>query len=147
LSFSSNEAKDNTFECKLDSAGWEACGSPRNYTQLAVGAHHFEVRAKVLGAEDPSPATRDWTVKPPETEITTFARPGPSSNEGTLYFRSPNDPEATFQCKFDSQNWAACTNGRHYTLIDFGEHTIQVKAIDLGSEDPTPAIWKFTRTH
>ncbi len=52
------------FECQLDAGGFIPCGSPQNYSSLALGAHTFEVRATdFTGNTDPTPATRTWTVR------------------------------------------------------------------------------------
>lgn len=51
-----------TFECSLDGAAFTACTSPRTYSGLPPGAHHFEVRAVTAAGPDPTPAVRDWTV-------------------------------------------------------------------------------------
>lgn len=58
-----------SFECRLDSAPWAACASPRRLDGLSGGRHRFEVR--LAGAlADPTPAGRDWTV-----ELQTVATP------------------------------------------------------------------------
>ena len=61
--FSSNEV-GSTFQCSLDTAPWEACSSPKEYTGLAQGQHAFEVRAiNTAGEAAPTPAEAAWTVR------------------------------------------------------------------------------------
>jgi len=62
FAFSSNEA-GSAFQCSLDTAPWEACTSPKEYTGLAQGPHTFQVRAiNAAGEIDPTPAEAAWTV-------------------------------------------------------------------------------------
>jgi hypothetical protein len=143
--FSANETAHTSFECNLDGAGWVACANPKSYSQLALGNHTFQVRAVTLAAPDPTPATATWTVIRPETTITA----GPHNSTSTtanVYFNSPNDPEATFQCRFDGAEWVPCTNPKAYSGIAKGSHTVYVRAVDLGAEDQSPATWSWTRT-
>jgi hypothetical protein len=66
FSFNSSES-GSTFECKLDSAAFASCASPKSYSGLSVGAHTFSVQATdAAGNVDPSPASRTWTVQAPE---------------------------------------------------------------------------------
>lgn len=52
-----------TFECRLDGGAWEACDSPKAYTDLALADHTFEVRSSSVGGlTDQSPASVTWTV-------------------------------------------------------------------------------------
>ena len=62
FAFSASEP-GSTFECSLDGAAFEACGSP-NRERVKKGRHSFEVRAVSLGGvPDSSPAVDAWKVK------------------------------------------------------------------------------------
>ena len=55
-----------SFECSLDGGAYGACGSPRSYANLAVGAHTFSARATdAAGNLDPTPAEWSWTIEAP----------------------------------------------------------------------------------
>jgi len=79
FAFTATEA-GSTFECKLDSATWAGCTSPKGLSGLALGSHTFSARAKdAAGNVDTTPATRSWTVEAepqPEPE----PEPEPSEN-------------------------------------------------------------------
>src|SRR4051795_5616827 len=65
-SFGFTSETDATFECRIDSAPWAACGSPRALSGLGVATHTFDVRAHdAAGNVDPTPATRTWTITAP----------------------------------------------------------------------------------
>jgi hypothetical protein len=63
FAFGASEA-GSTFECRLDDGDLAQCTSPRTMSNLAPGAHTFEVRAvDAAGNADPSPARRTWHVQ------------------------------------------------------------------------------------
>src|SRR5919112_1322145 len=67
FTFSSSEPS-STFECRLDGAAYTACTSPKSYSNLPAGSHNFAVRAVDAAANnDPTPATRSFTVGAPTT--------------------------------------------------------------------------------
>ena len=63
FTFSANEP-DATFDCALDAGDFVDCtSSQQSYSNLAVGAHTFQVVATdAAGNIDPTPASRNWTV-------------------------------------------------------------------------------------
>ena len=147
--FSSDEA-GSTFRCKLDSGAWEACTSPKAYSNLALGAHTFSVEATdPSGNVDATPAGRSFAVvdqTAPETSIT--AGPGAGSTiasaSPSFSFTSP-EPDAAFECKLDAGAWAACASPRALTSLGDGSHTFSVRAKDAaGNTDPTPDGRTFT---
>lgn len=50
------------FQCRLDSAGFSSCGSPKSYRSLRRGSHRFRVRAIADGVTGPVAEYR-WTIK------------------------------------------------------------------------------------
>jgi hypothetical protein len=75
--------------------------------------------------------------------------PTGSVTETTQSFTfSSSDPEATFECRFDSTDdadFAPCTSPYEVTDLSLGEHTFDVRAFNsMGNFDPTPATRTFT---
>jgi chitodextrinase len=63
FTFSANEP-DATFDCALDAGDLVDCTSSQSYSDLAAGAHTFQVVATdAAGNTDPTPAQRIWTVR------------------------------------------------------------------------------------
>lgn len=60
--FKAEPAAGAKFECKLDSAKWASCRSPKTYKKLKVGRHTFRVRATASGLTGPAAASK-FTVK------------------------------------------------------------------------------------
>ncbi|MBX3055537.1 MAG: right-handed parallel beta-helix repeat-containing protein [Anaerolineae bacterium] len=84
----------STFQCSLDGAPFTACTSPASYTNLALGAHEFRVRATdAEGNVEPTPAGHIWTILAPvdcgapvvfAVSIDAWVDQGsPTSNKGT----------------------------------------------------------------
>jgi hypothetical protein len=81
LTFTATEA-GASFECKLDSASWSGCASPKALSGLAVGLHTFSVRSEdAAGNVDATPASRSWTVEAePQPEPEPEPEPEPSES-------------------------------------------------------------------
>jgi myo-inositol-hexaphosphate 3-phosphohydrolase len=155
FTFTANEP-GSTFFCKLD-AGLEAgCTSGISYSNLALGTHHFEVRAKdPAGNFDQSPATWDWTITssppsdttPPDTTITS-GPPTPTTSTSASFTFTASESGSTFLCELDAGTFAACASGVSYSgLAANSSHHFEVKAKDAaGNIDQTPATWDWTIT-
>jgi len=132
--FEFESSKENsTFECNLDSLGWDPCISPYNYSELSEALHVFEVRAiDEFGNVDESPAVHDWTVDhtPPETTIT--GNPDDPTEDRTAVFSFvSNEANSTFECKLDNGGWEACTSPKTYNAIPEGNHDFSVRGTDI----------------
>ena len=146
FTFSSPDA-GATFECKVDSGSYSACGSPKTTAQLADGSHTFRVRAKdAAGNFDAPPAVRKFTVDttPPETTIDSGPRGTINDPTPTFTFSSP-DAGATFECKVDSGSYSACSSPVTTAHLTDGSHVLSVRATDpVGNTDATPATRTLT---
>jgi hypothetical protein len=135
------------FECKLDSAAFQACASPKSYTGLSDGAHSFQVRAKnFIGEVDESPARRDWTIGtgPPDTTLTSGPQGSVSSSAAEFRFTS-SDATAGFECRLDQAAFAACGSPQTYSGLSDGPHSFEVRAKNLsGRVDDSPAHRDWT---
>jgi outer membrane protein OmpA-like peptidoglycan-associated protein len=136
-----------TFECKLDSGDWAACTSPDALTGLDDGDHTLQIRATdAAGNVESSPAVVHWTVDTgsPSTHLTSAPAALVASSSASVAFTSA-DPHATFECKLDSGDWAACTSPHALTGLADGDHTLQVRATDAaGNVESTPAVAHWT---
>ena len=147
ITFTANEV-DTTFECRLDTAAFAACTSPWTVGPLADGPHTIEVRAIDLAGNVEAPArSHSWTVdtSTPDTTLTDPPTGDVSATEATFTFSSPATPPATFECALDEAPFTACTSPHVVTALDEGEHTFEVRAVNvLGVVDPTPAFATWT---
>ena len=149
FTFSSSEP-DGSFECKLDAGAFAACGSPETLAALGDGAHTFHVRATDQAANtDPTPASRDFTVDTTPPDTTIDSGPSGTTNDTTPTFGFSSSDPGTFECRFDSAAFGACSGpdathtaaSAHAT----GVHTFEVRATDAaGNTDATPANRTFT---
>ena len=53
--------------------------------------------------------------------------------------------QATFECRVDAAEWAACSSPKFYENVPDGSHVFEVRALDpLGNPDETPDTRAFT---
>ncbi|MCB0865956.1 MAG: carboxypeptidase regulatory-like domain-containing protein [Solirubrobacterales bacterium] len=148
FAFTSNEG-GSTFECKLDSGGFQSCTSPQQLSGLANGSHTFSVRATdANGNVDGSPATRTFTVAidstPPDTVIDSGPEGTITTDSGSFAFHS-TESGSTFECKLDSGSYGSCTSPYALSALANGSHTFSVRATDgAGNTDPSAATRTFT---
>lgn len=136
-----------SFECKLDTAEFNACPNPKDYSGLSEGAHTFQVRAIDSASNpDPTPAAFTWTVDttPPDTLLNEHPTGITNSPAANFTFSSP-DLTANFECKLDTAQFGVCVSPKDYANLSEGFHTFQVRAIDPASNaDATPIAFTWT---
>jgi large repetitive protein len=149
--FDFNSEELATFECSLDGAAFTACTDPMTYTDLALGTHTLQVRAKDrAGNVDPTPAEYTWIITAPpdttspETTIVSGPPTESSSAEATFDFSSSESP-VTYECSLDGGAFVACNDPVTFQGLSEGPHTLAVRAVDAaGNRDSTPATYTWT---
>ncbi|MFV0318709.1 MAG: Ig-like domain repeat protein [Microthrixaceae bacterium] len=114
-------------------------------TGLADGEHTLRVQAQSTGGTDGPIGQERFRVetKAPQTTIT--ARPAAITNDDTATFEFTADETATFECRLDGAGWQECDSPRNLSGLTDGNHTFEVRAIDLADKvDETPANWTWT---
>ncbi|MBN9684843.1 MULTISPECIES: Ig-like domain-containing protein [unclassified Corallococcus] len=137
-----------SYQCALDSDTFVACDNPRDYTNLAEGAHRFQVRSKdLLGLlTDTTPATYSWTVDltPPKTTFTSTPPAYSNAPISALAFKSSETP-STFTCSLDSGPVLPCASPYLTLLLADGPHTLAVRARDAaGNQETEPTTFSWT---
>jgi CSLREA domain-containing protein len=152
--FSADEPNP-TYECALDSATYSPCASPKTYSGLPLGIHTFLVRIlNPTAVAEPPITAYEWTVEeptgpaadttPPETTIDSGPAASTSDTSATFAF-SADEPGSTFECALDGAAFAACTTPAEHSGLVLGNHTFEVRAIDVaGNIDATPASYTWT---
>lgn len=161
FSFSSSEA-GVTFLCRLDTAAFTACTSPKTYT-VGAATHTFSVKTQDAATNQSSVATRTWTVDTVKPPVPTIAsKPANPTNQTTAVFTF-TDTEAgvTFLCQLDGGAATPCTSPSTYPGLGAGTHVFTIRAQDAAGNQsaatsftwvvdltppPTPLITQATVT-
>ncbi len=91
----------------------------------------------------PTDASKQGDCAAPETKITKGA---PTKTERTkVKFKfTSSEPDSTFECKIDKEQFKACESPRKVKNLDEGRHKFKVVATDAaGNADPSAAKDKF----
>jgi parallel beta-helix repeat protein len=146
-----------TFTCSLDGVDALPCTSPHQVQVATDGEHVFQVQAtNAFQLTDETPAEHVWIagLPPDTTEPETTIDSGPaslsSSIDATFTFtgsdnRTP-ELELTFECRLDEVDpWESCSSPHEIQSLAFGEHTFEVRAVDLAlNADSTPEVHTWT---
>lgn len=140
FSFSATDASGiKSIQCKLDSAAYASCTSPKSYSTISVGSHTFYVRAtdkvnnvRTVSASfkvDRTAPALAFTSKPPSSSTSTAA---------TFAFSvSDASPILTIRCGMDTSTLTACASPKSYSGLSVGTHVMKVQAKDSASNIST----------
>lgn len=129
FTFSASEP-NATYACSLDGAAFAACSSPFTATGLSQGVHTFAVKASdTAGHDDPTPATRTWTIDTVAPQIEFTGGPAAGSTSGPRVTFAFSVSDGTVACSIDGGAFVACTSP-YATNLPAGAHELQVRATD-----------------
>jgi hypothetical protein len=144
--FSFSNVEPSTFECRLDTAEFEACASPKQYTGVTDGFHTFQVRAIDAAGNVSAPDSHDWlvdTVPPGAPQITSGPNPFVNSTSASFTFSSASGT-SQLQCRLDSGAFAGCLSPKSYSGLADGAHTFEVRGLDAAGNASEPATRSWT---
>jgi hypothetical protein len=129
------------FTCRLDSAAFAPCKSPRTYTGLSDGAHVFRVRASDAAGNDSPASVFEWRVDTVAPDTAISSGPAAQSNIGAAIFAfTSTEGGAGFTCSLDGSAFASCVSPTTYGSLANGTHVFRVRATDgAGNTDSSPA--------
>lgn len=149
------------YECQLDNGSYATCSSPRAYNGLAAGARVFSVRGYDAAGNVSAPAVYNWMIDTtvPTVVITSSPAKETSSASGVFLFTA-TDLDSGIQyseCRVDGNAFQRCNNQYAFTDLPQGNHTFQVRAVDMAGNtsttasyswfiDQTAPVLRFTRT-
>ena len=143
------------FECSIDSGAISTlCGDKNPSTNRASftppadlpdGLHTFRVEAIDGPDFDRVPIVRTWRVDTTAPVVSTFNSPTITDGVVTTALTAAFNFAATevgglarFECRLDSGAFQACTSGKSYSDLPFGERTFSVRGVDkAGNVGPT----------
>jgi hypothetical protein len=138
--FGFSSANATGYECSVTQAaapgGWQACPNPFTATVPADGEWRLFVRARNGAFADPEPAVRRWIVDTVAPRTTLDPNFGPRENAiqaattETFAFTADEQVER-FECKLDGGGFQPCASPRTVTNLGAGQHTFEVRAVDL----------------
>ncbi len=149
FTFSGNPAGDTAkIQCRIDSSSFSDCSSP-NAIVLDDGPHTASFRAEdAAGNQDPTPATRTFTVDTTAPETTIDSGPSGTINTDKATFTfsgTPASDTANVQCRIEIFQFSDCSSPKTFSGLADGPHTVTFRAEDaIGNQDMTPATRDFT---
>jgi hypothetical protein len=142
--FGANE-DGSTFQCQMDTGGFQPCTSPFTSAPLEDGKHDFEVQAiDPFGNVDPTPATSAFRVDTvaPDVAITGHPAKKETRRRPSFSFAS-DDGKATFSCRMDKGRWAQCSSPLRTDRLDLGRHVFKVRALDPAGNESVIEAFRF----
>jgi hypothetical protein len=145
--FSADQA-GSSFECEIDSQGFQPCGSGPTWEvspALADGPHVFRVRARYGGESDQTPAEARFTVDTVAPLVSITAGPEGQTLETSPTFEfESGEANVEFRCRIDQRPWRACAGQFSDGTLGYGDHSFEVVGTDRAGNERAPARRNFS---
>jgi hypothetical protein len=146
ISFSDSEP-GVSFSCKLDTAAFASCSSPKSYSGLGDGLHTFQVKARDAAGNDSSVASRSWTVDtvPPPPPVITTRPDDPNGSAISTFEWTDSEGGVSFECSIENGAFQTCSSGVTYVVdvSNSGTHQFAVHAVDQAGNISSAASWSW----
>jgi hypothetical protein len=133
--------------CRLDSAAFTACTSPKTYAgPLAEGPHTIDVRAVDAAGNIGPPTTYSWRidVTPPPPPVIVSAPTDPTIDTAATFAFTDAEYGVTFRCRLDTAAYTACPGQKTYAGLSAGSHAFAVQAVDRAGNPSAAAVYAWT---
>jgi len=143
---------DGTVECRLDSGVWGSCSSvsgtsgSKLLASLADGEHTLSVRQTDAAGNVSAVATSSsWTVDAtaPAAPVLSGAPSGSTLLTGAS-IAFTGEADASFTCSIDGGSYSTCSSPQVFSRLDFGAHSLSVKATDAAGNTGVAATASWT---
>ena len=144
FSFAASEP-GSSFSCRIDTAAFAGCTSPKSYAGLTDGAHTFSVRATdALGNVGPVMSST-WTIDTVAPSVQITQKPNSPSNASSPSFSfTSSEAGSTFACRLEQGGFAPCTAPKSYGPLTDGQHAFAVKATDVAGNTGAATTYTWT---
>ena len=140
------DAKGVSFSCRLNTAAFTTCTSPKIYADLADGAYTFEVKAMdALGNVSPV-ARRTFTVDNAAPAVTVAGPAQDALTGSSVTFAIAAEAGAPLACRLDGNPVQPCGESVTLTGLAAGPHTFEVVATDAAGNASTATLRRFRVT-
>jgi hypothetical protein len=133
-------------QCKLDAGPFEACTSPKGYSNLDDGPHTFTLKA-TDAAGNTDEESYGWTIDTRAPAVAVTSGSLGLSNRTSASFSFSADEPATFQCNADDRGFEPCGSPAAYAGLRDGGHAFTVRATDAaGNVGAASHAWTVDAT-
>ena len=139
----------STFECSVDSRGFQACASPHIASNLTEGDHSFEVRATDAAGNIGTVASHLWTtdLTAPLLALGNVQPAQGSTNAKLVSVEFAASEVAIYTCRMNNEAPVACLSPFTAAVEAEAAHQLEIWATDRAGNTSAPVTLNWTTDH